>query len=112
MGHVATLRDLILPCAAPWRSTRVYTVSNEGVRCLLPHRRRGSAPPPHPPASPRPGPTPSWVRCALFVPAIPPDTPLAGGRSAGASYGAHQYTVQSCMSSALSLSCPLQCYDH
>src|SRR6266581_4227953 len=108
MGHVETLRNLILPCVAPGRSTPVYRVSNGGVRCLLPHRRRGSAPPPHPPASPRPGPTPSWVRCPLFVPSMPQDTPLAGGRSTGESFFAHQHAFQSLMSSAMSLSCQLR----
>src|SRR2546428_13593145 len=108
MGYVEALRALILPCVAPWRSTRVYRVSNGGVRCLLPHRRRGSAPPPHPPASPRPGLTLSWGRCSLFVPSIPQDTPLAGGRSAEESFFAHQHAFQSFMSSALSLSCQLR----
>src|SRR5262245_55652355 len=57
-------------------------MSNEGRQSLRPHNRRGSTPPPRPPASPHRGPALSRVRCPLCVPVIPPDTPLAGSRSA------------------------------
>src|SRR5262245_41899434 len=82
-------RSLSVP---PWCRCRV---GRGGRQCLRPHNRRGSAPPPPPPASPHRGPTLSWVPYPRFVPAPLPDTPLGGGRSAGASCGAHQHAVQS-----------------
>src|SRR5918996_3294160 len=95
--------------AVPARSTRGYRVGNGGVQFLSSHTCPGSAPPPHPPASPRPSPIPSWVRYPPVGPARLQDALLAGGRSAGASCGARQYAVLSCMSSALPLSWPLRC---
>src|SRR2546430_7219805 len=71
--------------AVPARSTLGYRVGNGGVQFLPSHTCPGSAPPRHPPASPGPGPTRSWVRCSPCVPVMLPDAPLAGGRSAGAS---------------------------
>src|SRR5712691_3309107 len=89
--------------AVPARSTPGYRVGNGGVQSLPSHTCPGSGPPRHPPVSPGPSPTPSWVRYPPFVPSILQDAPRAGGRSAGASCGVRQYAVQTCSSSALSV---------
>jgi hypothetical protein len=64
--------------------------------------------PRHLPASPPRGPTLSWGRCSQVVPAMSQDAPLESSQSAEALCVARQHAVQSCMSSALSLSWPLR----